>query len=106
MSNSGTSTLHVVHCIDTEGPLTETLEATFQRVSSTFGLRLSATRETLVKLQNREFDLDGLEDAVARMVAPELLDYNTSWDKIRRMLDEALAEQFRRRMLDDSGNGW
>lgn len=106
MSNSGTSTLHVVHCIDTEGPLTETLEATFQRVSSTFGLRLSATRETLVKLQNRELDLDGLEDAVARMVAPELLDYNTSWDKIRRMLDEALAEQFRRRMLDDSGNGW
>lgn len=98
--------LHIVHCIDTEGPLTETLEATFQRVSSTFGLQLPVNSETLIKLQNRQLDLDGLEDAVARMVAPELLAYNTNWDRIRSMLDDLLSDKFRRRLLDDSGNGW
>lgn len=100
------NTLHLVHCIDTEGPLTETLAATFQRISSTFGLRLSANSKTLTKLQNRQLDLNGLEDAVARMVAPELLAYNTDWGVIRSMLDELLSDKFRRRMVDDSGNGW
>jgi hypothetical protein len=98
--------LHLVHCIDTEGPLTETLAATFQRVSSVFGLTLPATRETLRKLQNRELKLGGKEDAVARMVAPELLAYNTNWDKIEGMLDNLLSDTFRRRMVDDFGNGW
>lgn len=101
-----TRRLHVVHCIDTEGPLTETLDATLQRVSSTFGLRLPRHLETLVKLQDRQLDLNGLEDAVARMVAPELLAYNTNWDSIQRMLDELLSDEFRRRMVDDAGQGW
>lgn len=106
MKNSKKSNLYIVHCIDTEGPLTETLAATFHRVSSTFGLQLPANSETLLKLQNRQLDLNGLEGAVARMVAPELLAYNTNWDGIRSMLDDLLSERFRRRMLDDSGNGW
>jgi hypothetical protein len=106
MKNSEKNTLFLVHCIDTEGPLTETLAATFERVSSTFGLQLPANSETLFKLQNRQLDLGGLEDAVARMIAPELLAYNTNWDSIRTMLDELLSDTFRRRMLDDSGNGW
>lgn len=100
------NSLYLVHCIDTEGPLTETLAATFQRISSVFGLELPATRETLVKLQNRELDLGGKEAAVARMVAPELLAYNTDLGDIRSMLDDLLSDKFRRRMLDDTGNGW
>lgn len=98
--------LHVVHCIDTEGPLTETLEATFGRLCSTFGLQLAPNRETLIKLQSRELDLGGIEEAVARMAAPELLAYNTTWERIQGMLDDLLSDRFRRRMLDDAGNGW
>lgn len=101
-----TGHLYVVHCIDTEGPLTETLAATFERIFSVFGLKFPATRETLAKLQNRGLDLGGREEAVARMVAPDLLAYNTNWESIRTMLEELLCENFRRRMLDDSGNGW
>jgi len=105
-SGQSVNTLHVVHCIDTEGPLTESLGATFQRVSSAFGVDLPASRENLRKLQNRELDLDGREDAVARMVAPDLLAYNSNWDKIQLMLDDMLSDNYRRRMLDDDGNGW
>ncbi|MCX7164733.1 MAG: hypothetical protein NTV11_00475 [Rhodocyclales bacterium] len=100
------ATLYVVHCIDTEGPLTETLSATFQRLNGAFGLDLAPTRENLRKLQNRELDLGGREAAVARMIAPELLAYNSSWEKIREMLDDALSDGFRRRLVDDFGNGW
>lgn len=98
--------LHIVHCIDTEGPLTETLDATFARLKSAFGLAMEPSSETLRRLQRREIDLQGREDAVARMIAPELLAYNSSWTAIRSMLDEALSDGFRRRMVDNAGNGW
>lgn len=100
------ATLHVVHCIDTEGPLRETLGATFQRLRGAFGLDLPPTPENLRKLQNRELDLGGREVAVARMIAPELLAYNDSWDRILAMLDDALADGFRRKLVDDLGHGW
>ena len=98
--------LYVVHCVDTEGPLTETLTATFDRLRSVFGIDLPANRETLQLLQNREIDLRGREDAVARMLEPHLLAYNESWRDIQGMLDEAMSADFRRRTVDDFGNGW
>lgn len=106
MKTGHNNTLHIVHCIDTEGPMIESLAATFRRVESAFGLRLTANSETLVKLQNRKLDLQGREDAVGRMVAPDLLAYNTDLGAIQRMLDDLLSEKFRNRMLDDSGKGW
>jgi len=103
---SGSNTVHIVHCIDTEGPLTETVEATFERINAAFGLSLPANAATLAQLQNKQLDLGGLEQGIARMVAPELLAYNTSWQTIQKMLDDLLGEPFRRRMVDDFGNGW
>lgn len=102
----GTKTLHVVHCIDTEGPLTETIVATFERIKAAFDIDLPPTAELLASLQNRAVPLNGREDAIARMVAPKLLEYNSSWEAIRAMLDDALSPSFRREMLDDFGNGW
>ena len=49
--------IHVVHSINTEGRLTETLEAAFHRLSRTFGLCLPPSRENLLMLQKYEFDL-------------------------------------------------
>ena len=100
------ATLYVVHCVDTEGPLSESLTATFERIETAFGLKLEPSKETLVKIQNRELDLNGREEAVARMVAPELLEYNSSWERIGEMLNEALSESFRTKTTDDDGNGW
>ena len=34
------SLLHIVHCIDTEGPLKETLEDTFSRINKTYKTKL------------------------------------------------------------------
>ena len=98
--------LYVVHCVDTEGPLNETLDATFERLESIFGITLEPTRDNLEFLQNRKIDLAGKEDAVAKCFAPALLKYNTNWLDIEKMLDDLLSSSFRRQYPDDFDNGW
>ena len=98
--------LQVVHCIDTEGPLKETVEATFARVAEVFEVHLEPSNENLSKLQNGVIDLGDKTQPVARFVAPELLSYNSNWNEIDLMLDDALSPDFRNRVLDDFGNGW
>lgn len=98
--------LHIVHCIDTEGPLQEPLTATFERLKAIFGLELEPTAQNLRSLQQCQIDLGGIEAEVAQVVRPELLSYNGDWDAIRRMLDEAMSPVFRRKATDDFGGGW
>jgi hypothetical protein len=102
----GAPTVHVVHCVDTEGPLCETLQATFQRVRNTFDVDLPPSRETLTRLQRRKIDLGGREESVARMVAPELLAYKDSWHRIDAMLDRIQSSSVRDALPDTSGRGW
>lgn len=99
-------TVHVVHCIDTEGPLSESLDATFERLRAIFGVEMEASEENLRRLQRAEIPLDGREEAVARAFAPELLDYNDSWSRIDGMLDEILSDAYRRELVDSFGGGW
>lgn len=98
--------LHVVHCIDTEGPLTEDIGATFGRLKDIFGLDMPPSAANLKALQNCEIDLGGIEEDVARVVAPNLLKYNNSWDDIQQMLEEAMSSEYRDKVLDDHGEGW
>ncbi len=98
--------VHIVHCIDTEGPLDEDLAATFQRLGALFDVWIKPTRANLKKLQNREIALGGAETEVARVISPDLLKYNRNWQDVRTMLDDALGPAFRNEMLDDDGNGW
>jgi len=99
-------TLYIVHCVDTEGPLNENLEATFDRLKSIFDIELTPTKANLKSIQNKEFDLAGQEEAVAKCFAPNLLKYNSNWNDINRMLDKIMSKNFRSEQLDDYGNGW
>ncbi len=60
-------TVNIVHCVDTEGPLYESLPATFERLREIFDVNLEATPENLRRLQNREINLGELEDDVAKI---------------------------------------
>jgi hypothetical protein len=103
---SADNTVYVVHCVDTEGPLYESVEATFERIEQIFGLNLAPSREMLQKLQRQEIDLGGREKAVAQVVAPRLLDYRDTWDKIDAMLEHIGSDEFRRALPDSDGKGW
>ena len=54
--------LYIVHCIDNEGPLRETLSATFERINDTFGFNFVPSHETLALLQNKQIDLSMLKN--------------------------------------------
>ena len=99
-------TVYIVHCTDTEGPLYESLEATFERLDDIFGLKIAPSRDTLEKLQRRELDLDGLEGEVARVVDPRLITYNDTWDKVDSMLSRVMSDDFRLSYPDSDGHGW
>ena len=98
--------LHIVHCIDTEGPLIEPISATFERINSIFNLNIEASAENLRRLQQHQIPLNGLEEDVSRVVRPDLLAYNNQWSDVRSMLHEAMSPRFRRQVLDDFGQGW
>ena len=99
-------TLYVVHCIDTEGPLNETLPATFNRLKNIFNIDMEPTIDNLKKLQNKELDFGENTDAIAELLAPELLSYNRDWESVDLMLQDILSKDFREKILDDFGQGW
>jgi len=101
-----TRPVYVVHCIDTEGPLHESVDATFQRLHDIFHLELEPSAGLLRRLQEGSVDLGGLESAVQKVVDPHLLTYNDSWSKVDAMLAEIMGEPFRRQTCDSAGRGW
>ena len=57
------SIVQVVHCIDTEGPLYESLEATFDRINQIWGFKLEPSNENL-ELLRKKINLKGFEDEI------------------------------------------
>ena len=55
--------LYVAHAIDTGGPLYESLDATFERLEFSLGLRLDPRRATLERIRRGEVDLRGREES-------------------------------------------
>ena len=98
--------VYVVHCVDTEGPLHESVEATFERLKAIFGIDLEPSVALLRQLQAGEVDLGGIEQAVRKVVDPHLLDYNDTWDKVDQMLASCMSPAFREQTVDSEGHGW
>jgi hypothetical protein len=98
--------LYVVHAIDTEGPLYESLEATFERLEKITGVRVEASRANLEKIRNKQLDLNGREEIAALVTSPQLLNYNDTWDKVDAMLYDMMSSEYRQRYADPQGKGW
>jgi hypothetical protein len=101
-----TTTVYVVHCIDTEGPLYESVDATFGRLRDIFQLDLEPSTVLLRQLQAGKVPLRGLEAAVQKVLDPTLLAYNDTWDKVDGMLAEIMHDSFRTEVRDSYGEGW
>ena len=70
--------VYVVNCVDREGALHESVDATFERLKAIFGLDLEPSVAALRRLQPGEVDPGGLEQAVREVVDPHLLGYTVS----------------------------
>lgn len=101
------NTVLIVHAIDTEGPLYESTDASFERLEHLYGLtNIDQTPENLAKLKVGEIDLGGLEEQVAKTLSGHLINYNDSWDKIDVMLTKIMSPDFRNKKQDSYGGGW
>jgi hypothetical protein len=54
---SSTGIVYIVHHIDTEGPLWESIEELMERLKIIFGIEMVPTYENLEKLQRGEIDM-------------------------------------------------
>lgn len=87
--------LFLVHCVDTEGPLHENLDATFNRVFEIFNEKITPNKANLKKLQNLEIELNGKEFAIQNLVKPERIQTNKSWAEIEKMWEKLNSKDFR-----------
>ena len=98
--------LYIVHCIDTEGPLFESLEETFLRLKMILGVEIEPSRENLKKIQNQELDLGAMTKPAAEIMSKERLHYLDTWDKIDEMHNEIMGKPYRMKYADSEGNPW
>jgi hypothetical protein len=98
--------VNIVHCIDTEGPLRETLSDTFTRLKNIYGVKLSPNKTNLKKIQSKKINLNGMEDLIANAFSKKLLNYNDSWNKIFKMLSKITHLKFRNKFKDSFDQGW
>lgn len=99
--------LYIVHCVDTEGPLYESLDATSERIEKTFGLQYeNLTPTKLLELQKGEDIPAHLKQDVMNFLSPERLKYKTTWSEVTEMIDEIMTSEWRLKYKDDFGQGY
>lgn len=99
--------LYIVHCVDTEGPLYESLDATSERIEKTFGLKYTnLTPDKLLELQKGQDIPPHLKQDVMNFLSPERLKYKTTWSEVTEMIDEIMSQTWRLKYQDDYGQGY
>ena len=102
-----TGTVYICHAVDTEGPLHETLDGTFNRIYEQLGVKLKPTYKNLEKIRKKEMSLGGKEDDAAQLVRSDMVDtYLTSWDQIDDMNETVMSKEWRSKLPDSGGNGY
>jgi hypothetical protein len=96
----------IVHCIDTEGPLNETIDATFDRLKHSYGIKMKPSKDNLNKIQNEEYNFNGNEQTISQAFSKENLNYNNNWKKLKKLIDHGLSKKFRSRFKDSYNNNW
>ena len=96
--------VYICHAVDTEGPLNETLDGTFNRIYEQLGIRIHPTKGNLAKIRGKVMPLDGKEDAAAELVRSNMIDtYLSSWDQIDKMNETVMSLDWRASMPDSNG---
>ena len=99
----------IVHVIDTEGPLYESLKAKFQRIQSVYNIKIplkKQTTKTLKSIKEKKYPLKGKEDLVAHMLNNHLSNYNTNLSMIKRMNSRIFSKEFRKKNRDSFKKEW
>lgn len=95
----------IVHAVDTEGPMHESITATFQRIYEQYNIRIDPTKKNLELLQNKKFKLKkNLKEKIYSLVRKDMIEnlLNT-WDKIDEMHQTLMSDSWRNNLKDNFG---
>jgi hypothetical protein len=98
--------LPIVHLVDTEGPLNETMEATFDSLHRLFGIKLDPTAANLQMIQRGENVPAEHAAAIMKKYSAHRMSYNRSWADIDRMCETLFSPQWRGRFRDSFGGSY
>ena len=99
--------IYIVHAIDTEGPLFESIETKFERLRELFGItNIEATERNLELLSRGEIDLGEKTNLIQRALKSHKSNTLGTWEEIHNMWDEVCSKKFRNILQDSEGNGW
>lgn len=102
--------VHIVHHIDTEGPLHEPVHELFERLEKTLGVDLEVfpSKESLELLRKGAFSNISSEHVkeINKLIDPHLIAFKESWTEIDEMLYRMLSKEYRNSFSDSFGGGW
>ena len=95
----------MVYCVDTEGPLNESIEATFERLSYLFKVDIDPTIENYEDLKSGILGAKlGID--FSQVFNTTTLNYNRTMSELDDMLSNILSQDYRKKYLDSYGQGW
>lgn len=98
--------VYFLHAIDTEGPLYESLDATFSRLDEIFGVKLKPSCMTLKQLQEGQLDLGEKTMLIQEALSSHRVSTLGTWRDVDAMLEQITSEAYRKTLVDANGNGW
>ena len=101
-------TLYIVHSIDTEGPLYESVSETFKRINRIYSLNLEASLSKLREIQNETaMEIpEKMRAKVAQTFSRDNLNYIEDYGQLIDFLNNVCSTNFRQLTTDSRGNGW
>lgn len=98
--------VHLVHCVDTEGPLHESIDATFERLSAITGSTWDSSPENYDSLLNGTLTTNDpdVDSQILRTFNKETLNYCSDWRKIEESVEKVLRAQAVGHWIDDRGD--
>ena len=96
--------LPVVHLVDTEGPLDEKIETTFERLYNDYDINLEPTKENLKIIQNGEGLPDNIREVIMKKYSAHRMETNRNWDDVTKMCHRLFNEDWRGKFTDSFGN--
>ena len=97
--------LYVSYNIDTEGPLTESIKASFQRIKESFGINLQPSKKNLEKIRNGKikYKSNFLKKKLEDFVNSNRVTTLGSWEKIFNQIKILNTKNFNKSYIDSFG---
>ena len=99
--------VYIVHAVDTEGPLYESLKAKFERIKNIFGITTKDySKKNFKKLLLKKIKYKNKTIKVSDIFTNHLNNYNENWKQLDLMINSMMKKEFRSRYLDSFNKSW